>query len=448
MPKHDAVRRLVVGLGFGVALTSFGVPRVAAATSSTESAASKEKKQVVLGGFTGAKSAQARKSVLAALKENGAYDVVDSPEIKVGADDKTYAEASRGASAVLVGTVKKSALVLSVRNGADGTLVQDVEIKADSAAKLNKAIDDNLSMSVADVIAQTKAGTAPAEAKAEAAPAAEETSETPASEEAAAPAETTEPSGPSAVELTAGLRAVHRRFSFHDTPKDLFDKQHPGLLTAPSYTLPLGPALFVDAAIYPFAFGSRGAAAIFGIAAGYEVNVATKSAFGTPERNLTTRASQYYAGLKGRIPISVHELHLLAAYGKQVFELSGDETSPVVPDVAYKFVRLGAEGRFRFDEFSIGLHAGTRLVRSTGNLEGARWFPGHVKTQALEAGISAGYLLAPHLELLLGFDLTRYAFNLNPQPATANPYTQVVAGGAVDQYASAWLGVRYGFGGQ
>ena len=413
MPKHDAVRSLVVGLGLGLSVCAFSVPRAAAAKSGTESSTSKDKKRVIIGGFTGPRNAQARKSVLAALKEDGAYDIVDSPEIKPGADDKTYAEASNGASAVLVGTVKKSVLVLSVRNGADGALVQDVEIKADSAAKLGRAIDDNVALSVAEVIAQTKAEVETKAAEPEPEPT-EEASEAPAAEETSeAPAEEAAPTGPSAVELTAGLRATHRRFNFHDTPKELFPTRS-GLLTAPTYTLPLGPALFVDGAIYPFAFGSSGAAAAFGLAAGYEINIGTKSAYGTPERTLTTRASQYYAGLKGRIPLGVHEVHLLAAYGKQTFELAGDEDNPVVPDVAYRFVRLGAEGRFRFGEFSIGLHAGTRLVSKTGAFEGPRWFPGHVKTQALEAGIAAGYSITPHLEFLVGFDLTRYAFNLNP----------------------------------
>lgn len=37
-------------------------------------------------------------------------------------------------------------------------------------------------------------------------------------------------------------------------------------------------------------------------------------------------------------------------------------------------------------------------------------------------------------------DLTRYWFDSNPIPANADP--RYVAGGAVDQYVSGWLGVR------
>ena len=50
--------------------------------------------------------------------------------------------------------------------------------------------------------------------------------------------------GISIAELTAGLRAVHRSFSFHDTPAQLFPgHKYPEL---PTYKLPLGPAVFID----------------------------------------------------------------------------------------------------------------------------------------------------------------------------------------------------------
>ena len=449
MLNTERVVRGLIGLSLGLAVSLSTPPSFA--KDSDASANSKNKKKVLVGAFTGAKSDSVRKAVIDALKEDGAYDVSESSEVKPGSDQKSYAKGSAGASAVLVGTVKKTGLVLSVRNGADGALVQDVEIKGDSPAKLDKNIADTLGLSVAEAIGQTKAGAASTDTPKGDAEEPESEAEEKAPEEATPPEPVSDasaaPSGLSALELTAGLRAVHRSFSYHDTPDQLFP-QRPTLLKAPVYTLPLGPAVFIDAAIYPLAFGSRGAGALFGIAAGYEVNFATKSVYGTPERTLTTRASQFYAGLKARLPLAAHEVGLLAAYGQQTFNLIGDEANAQVPDVSYKFIRLGAEGRLRFDSLSLGLHVGTRLVTDTGGLE-RDWFPGHTQTQSLEAGLSAGFTVASGLDLVCGVDLVRYAFNFNPNPPptadglVGNPYTQVIAGGAVDQYISGSLGLRY-----
>jgi hypothetical protein len=63
----------------------------------------------------------------------------------------------------------------------------------------------------------------------------------------------------------------------------------------------------------------------------------------------------------------------------------------------------------------------------------------------LELGLSAGYSLVEDLDLVGGFDLVRYAFDFNPlpRPPAGDPTKRVIAGGGVDQYTSAWLGLRY-----
>jgi hypothetical protein len=484
MRKTAVTVRGLIGLSLGIAV-ALSAPLAVAKGKKADSSSKKrgaEKKKVLVGGFDGPKADQARKAVIAALKDDGEYEVSDSSSVKPGADDKSYAKASAGASVVLVGTVKKSGLVLSVHNGADGALIQDVEIKGDSSAKLSKSIDATLTVSVADAISQGKAGSAasdddsaapekevkPAKSKEEKPAKGEDSDQDKDKDEeedkgekkdedegkAEAPAAAEGHAGPSPLEVTAGLRAVHRSFDYHDTPAQLFPGAgYPSPLT---YQLPLGPAVFIDGTLYPLAFAGTGPAANIGITGGYEVNFATKSVFAenTPSQlELTTRASQFYVGLRGRIPLAAHELGLIAAYGQQVFNLLGDESAPLVPDVSYKFVKLGGEARFHFDDLTIGFHVGTRLVSDTGGLK-RDWFP-NTKTQALEAGLLLGYTIVPHLDLVGGVDLTRYAFNFNPIPNRcvspmtpqtdncADPNTQAIAGGAVDQYVSGFLGVRY-----
>jgi hypothetical protein len=421
-------------------------------------ARSKSKKRIVIGAFKGPKSAEARKALLAALESDGGYDVNQSNAAKPGDRDKVFVSASGGASAVLVGTVKKSGLVVSVHNGVDGSLVQDVEIDGATAAKLDKNIADSAGLSLAEAIANSRSS-ADATTDAGAAAATEET-EGPTTSPAAASDELTKSASTSdaasstvrhsALELEAGLRAVHRSFAYHDTPAQLFPGR--GYPAPRTYNLPLGPALFVGGTLYPLALVTHGFVSNFGIIAGYELNVATSSDYKTVNPNdstktidhdLATSAHQYFVGLKARLPIDVHELGLVAAYGQQAFTLNGDEAAPVVPDLLYKFVRVSAEGRFRFGALSLGLHVGTRFVSSTGGLE-HDFFPGHVKTQDVEGGVSAGYALASSLDVIAGLDITRYAFDFNPIPNGEDPTgTTVIAGGATDTYTSGFLGIRY-----
>ncbi|HEY4105859.1 MAG TPA: hypothetical protein VGM44_18290, partial [Polyangiaceae bacterium] len=247
----------------------------------------------------------------------------------------------------------------------------------------------------------------------------------------------------SALEVEAGLRAVHRSFDYHDTPAQLFPGQ---LSSLPSYTLPLGPAFYIDGTIYPLAFSSNGAAANFGITGSYETLFATKSVYqeGTPnEVQYTTHSSQFFVGLRGRIPVAAHEFGLVAGYGQHAFTLvGGDPAQPNFPDVSYKFIRLNADARLHFDDLTLGFHLGTRLVNSVGSIKSGYWFP-NAKAQSIEGGASVGYALSRRFDVVVGVDLLRYAFDFNPIPDNMTP--SLVAGGAVDQYISGSLGLRYTF---
>lgn len=248
------------------------------------------------------------------------------------------------------------------------------------------------------------------------------------------------------LELTGGLRALRRTLDYHDTPAELYPTR--GLKTLLTYQQPLGPSAFLQLNLFPAAFVSRGADANIGITASYEAALPTRAVFaeGTAQEvELTSHASEFFVGLRGRLPISTHELGLVAGYGQQRYDVDGDEQSRLVPDVRYEFVRLAADATLRFDALRVGAHLGTRIVQDTGGLQ-KQWFPS-TKTQSIEAGAMLGYELNPRLEVLLGFDLVRYAFDFNPIPANADP--TYVAGGAVDQYASGWLALRFslpGFG--
>jgi hypothetical protein len=239
---------------------------------------------------------------------------------------------------------------------------------------------------------------------------------------------------PVAFELAAGPRIMHRTFDFHDPLSD-----YQRTLTPPNaYQLPAGPAPFIQGAIYPAAFATRGFAANIGVIGSFEKLVATKT------NGQSTLGQAFDAGARVRVPVGGSELGFAAAYGQHVFKLVTNDPGPgagSVPNVAYTFVRLGADGRLRLGDLELGAHLGTRLVLSTGAL-GQKWFP-NTKTTVLEAGLSAGYRITPLVSVVGGVDLLRYAFDFNPVP----PMNPVVAGGAVDQYISGWLALRLSIGG-
>ena len=263
-----------------------------------------------------------------------------------------------------------------------------------------------------------------------------------ASEKSASPASGDASSRPSPFDLEAGLRAVNRNFSYKDSPAQLFPNQGYPMLVP--FQLALGPALFFDGTAYPGALAASDIAAHLGLTFGYELNFATNAVFAPGSalaRTLHTQASQFYVGGRARIPLGAHELGLVAAYGQQKFELLGDESAPLVPDVHYKFVRLSLDAKFAVGDVSVGGHLGTRLVSDTGGLR-SDWFP-NTKTKSLEAGLFLGYRLSGALDLIAAADLVRYVFDFNPIPPQTDPWSKPVAGGATDQYITASLALRF-----
>jgi len=244
---------------------------------------------------------------------------------------------------------------------------------------------------------------------------------------------------PVAFELQAGARVIHRNFDFHDPLSDY----NQSAAKPYAYVLPRAPAPFLDLALYPAAFATRGFASNLGLVAQYERLVGTSTQ--GPNGTFDTVAQQLQVGARVRLPVAEHELGVTAAYGKQSFQVSAMDTGPgvgTVPNVDYTFAKIGADVRLRFAEvIELGAHVGTRLVFDTGSL-GKQWFS-TVKTSSVEAGVSLAYRLTPMFTVVGGGELLRYGFDFNPVSTNA----AFVAGGAVDQYLSGYLALRVSFSG-
>ena len=111
----------------------------------------------------------------------------------------------------------------------------------------------------------------------------------------------------------------------------------------------------------------------------------------------------------------------------------------LVPDVQYRYVRLGPDFRFAAGKLSLEAYVAARIVLSTGELENKDlWFE-NVGARGVDTGITLGYSVTKTISVLVGGDFTHYGFNFNP----INDGAKFVAGGATDNYVGGWLGAGF-----
>jgi hypothetical protein len=229
-----------------------------------------------------------------------------------------------------------------------------------------------------------------------------------------------------ALKLTLGGGAVSRHFDYTD---DIF-------FSLRNYELGAAPVFFLRGEWYPLAHEGNGDLANFGVVGGYE-HVFPPKSLTRDARQFDTASNAFFAGLRGRVPIDAHELGFVGGYGRHRFEVGGDEAAPLIPDVAYDYLRIGAEAELRFSEFLFGIELGKRFILSTGELETAAWFP-QVSPDAIDVRALVGHSITDDLDLMAGVQLTRYFFSMNSRPDDVR-----VAGGAVDQYLSGWAAIAW-----
>lgn len=198
-------------------------------------------------------------------------------------------------------------------------------------------------------------------------------------------------------------------------------------------------ALRMATRLYPGVLLTKGPLRHIGAEATYEFDS------GTPHtrrnHSLSTSAGGMTLGLRGRLPLNMHEFALSLAYGGHYFGMDRDGEGRV-PDVDYKFVRLGLGAKFRFDRFAIELGFGYRILTGLGEIGRATWFPSATGL-GNDISISVGYSLSPSLDLAFGFDYRRYVLNLSPEPDNSRALANQVAGSAVDAYPMGWLGIAW-----
>src|SRR5690606_18955731 len=122
------------------------------------------------------------------------------------------------------------------------------------------------------------------------------------------------------------------------------------------YSLDLGPMVHLSADWYPLAHFMTGPATLFGIMLETQQGFGVNTGFEDPDSGesgtFSTVHNSFFAGLRGRIPISDHEIGLFAGWGFHRFAVEEEVQgfSSLVPDVDYKFIQLGLDSRFQLSE--------------------------------------------------------------------------------------------------
>jgi hypothetical protein len=270
--------------------------------------------------------------------------------------------------------------------------------------------------------------------------------------------------GPTPFEFVIGARGYNRGFEYtdpvgqRDTRTPAEGGPRPRHLVP--YELPFGPALKASTRFYPAALVRDDVAGWFGIAADFELGLATTTELeepGKPVQTLKTSTQAWDAGLRFRVPIGPVELGVFGMYGQHSFILVGDEggvggIEPLVPDVQYNFIRAGGDIRVRVSKLLLAAHVAPRFLLTLHQLDLEYvWFPG-AKGHGLDFGLEAGWSFLPYLAVVAGGDVIRYGFDFNDIPSDpCDPEdgcrAPVIAGGATDTYISGWLGLRLTLGG-
>jgi hypothetical protein len=409
-------------------LSASGWKRIGPAIEEAGASARKQpaERRVALVGPSGDKAESLRPALEKALGESADFSLVPPSEAESARPAEAAKPAERklvaaalGASALLFAELSgrgPNRLTVTVVAGKTGEPVGEVKLDGFGVAGLRRAIAKGLTKKLGPLLSGTEPPSPPEEE-----PDDEDV-------EADEPAPKKRAKRPSALWALVALRATTRNFRYSD---DLFAQLR-------AYQMGLTPASFVAARWYPAAHFEGGLPAHLGLAASFEQAFLIESR--ADGESYDTTAREWQLGVRGRLPLGDLEGGVELGLGEHSFAVDDDPNRPLVPDVAYRFVRLGLDARARYGSLSAGGSFGYRHVSEAGSIGTRAWFP-RLEVAGLDAGAFAGYALLPGLDALVGVHYRRYWYSMNAEPGD-----RFVAGGALDSFISAWLGVGWELG--
>ena len=225
----------------------------------------------------------------------------------------------------------------------------------------------------------------------------------------------------------AGVAVGARHFSYNQ-------RQTPQLRT---YDLSAAPLAELAVEIYPLAQSDASFARGLGITGGYSRAIGLASAE-PGGGNIGTTWQNFDVGVRERLILNPDTvLGIAAGYGGSDFTFDQPATTgPVLPSVAYRFVRAGLDLRY-FVGSNVSLFGNGMYIYPLSAGQVANYFP-HATMGGLEAGLGAAYAIGQNLEISLAVKYDRFYYAFNPVIGDAN-----VAGGAVDELEQVAIGLGY-----
>ena len=389
----------------------------------------------------------------------------------------------------------KRTLDVAIRNGADGSLVEQPSFTAKGAPKgLATVVGASLWKKIAPALGKTAAPKKeadgsngmpaqrlpPASGPEAAAPKSDETDATPSppadsekhvakepveeSPNGAGPEEKSEPAeaapravkkqapqkdetagneeegdkhqgtAPLALDIELDARLLQRTFSY--VPSTAAD----------GHQLNFVPVAGVRANWFPAAHSGRGWASNLGLRASFEFATWLKTAGVYP-----TGTSDIVVGPQLRIPFSAGQVSFSAAFFRHVFVATDSANDPPRvslswPNTVYIGTRIGAGARLNLGwSFLLGLDAGYRLVTyqgtAAGQVKSPDYFPDSKVSYAGDGMAYLGFRLGSMLEARAGADYRYYRLTSLQGPA-------IQADAAVDQYVVITVGLAGVIGGK
>lgn len=407
--------------------------------------------RVLVGTLSGAKTQSARGWIVEGLSADSRFEVLpeDQSAIESDASQSQIAEIALAhqADAVILGrsrfhSKKGWGAALSIYDGRDGSLIETTDVPGGSFEEYEAALVGGAAyFSIIE-----KAQGIPEEATGgdlEASPSEEEVA--PTEEEPVATVED-KPGRPSPLDMTFGIRFYGRSLRYTGTMPSPFPRPA-------DYNLDVGPMPLVHLNWYPAAHFTGSWVAHLAITGGYERGVGTTVAYSDPATLTQQEFGQvhqlWWAGLRGRIPVKMFTFGIEGTFGQHTFGLAQRDATvdpgTIYPNITYSIVELAADGEVTVGKVKLGGKAGFILPLGFGDLKSEDWFS-ETKGIGVQYRGHVGFSVLPALDILAGIEGRTYALNFNPVPVLDSDdqprAKEKVAGGATDQYVSAFFALR------
>ncbi len=198
------------------------------------------------------------------------------------------------------------------------------------------------------------------------------------------------------------------------------------------YDVPAVLALAFAADYFPLP--NIGASASFSYAPSFDTTID-----GATTESFPTTMSAFMVGARARYPVSRFLTMIDLDYGGHSFIIKdGAVPRPQIPNVKYRFIRLGVAGTTEIKPGIVGgLYLGYRHLLAFGEIEDQDWFP-RLGGSALDAELSVAIDVFSSWQVEVGARIERYSLNLKTQDGDAR-----IASSATDQYLSGTIALKY-----